>query len=191
MIYIPDELNRYAEIPSDCPRFDNHNPDYRCSVDYDKSKYRINIAKREANKKPVEIKDLLSYIHLFFEKMDMDNKFVLIDGTDVLGTLNYEQIKSQFKLNNQSDIIWLRFTTDGFLGTVASSNDINFEYNHNSGKIVKAIGKEWDTNRILVIPVQGIKKREDRLLIEQMLGNYLIYEKGVPVLDKYSHNLGK
>lgn len=29
-------------------------------------------------------------------------------------------------LNNQSDIIWLRFTKDGYWGTIASSNDINF-----------------------------------------------------------------
>lgn len=86
-------------------------------------------------------------------------------------------------LNNQSDVIWLRFTKDGYLGTIASSNDINFKYSHN-------LGKEWNENRIIVIPLQGIQNREERLLLEKVLGNYLVYGKGVPVLDKYSHNLG-
>lgn len=47
---IPEELKKYKDIPVDCPKYDKNNPDYRCSVDYDKSNYRKNKAKEEAQK---------------------------------------------------------------------------------------------------------------------------------------------
>lgn len=45
MIAVPTELIEFAKFPKDCPRYDENKPDYRCSVEYDKSNYRINIAK--------------------------------------------------------------------------------------------------------------------------------------------------
>lgn len=45
MIAVPTELIEFAKFPKDCPKYDENKPDYRCSVEYDKSNYRINIAK--------------------------------------------------------------------------------------------------------------------------------------------------
>lgn len=42
---IPEEFKKYTDIPVDCPKYDKSNPDYRCSVVYDKSNYRKNKAK--------------------------------------------------------------------------------------------------------------------------------------------------
>ncbi len=156
MIEVPTELIEFAKFPKDYPRYDENNPDYRCSVEYDKSNYRINIAKIEACKETVDLSELLIYIKEFLAKFNIFYNCILFDEIDVLKILNYEYIKRQYMLNNQSDSIWLRFTKDDYLGTIASSNDINFEYSHNSGKIIKAIGKEWNENRIIVIPLQGI-----------------------------------
>lgn len=124
------------------------------------------------------------------KKIEVNSKCVFIDGLDVLMTVNYEHIKRQYGLKNQSDIVWMRFTTDGYLGVVASSNDINFDYATNSGKIIKSLGKEWDKNKIIIVPLPNIEGRQVRLLIEKMIGNYLI-DNEIPIIDLYSHNLGE
>lgn len=105
-------------------------------------------------------------------------------------TINYEHIKHLYKLERQSDIVWMRFTTHGYLGVVASSNDINFDYNTNSGKIIKSVNKEWDKKKIIIVPLPKIAGRRERLQIEKMIGNYLSDNK-VPIIDLYSHNLGE
>lgn len=190
MITIPNELEKYTITPPDCPVFDKDKPDYRCSVDYDKTNYRKNKANSEADKAPVSFDTIQKYIVEFLQLMGKKEEIVIVDGIDVLMTVNYELIRRQFELTKPSDIIWMRFTKDGYLGVVASSNDINFDYNTNSGKIIKSIGKEWNENRIIVVPIKGIRERSERLLIEKTLGNFLAYGKSVPILDFYSHNLG-
>ena len=190
IMVIPENLNKYKETPNDCPKYDKNNPDYRCSVDYDKSNYRKNIAAEEAKKENVSIFEILNLINLFLTNIEVKSKCILIDGLDILMTVNYEHIKRQYGLGSQSDIVWMRFTTDGYLGVVASSNDINFNYETNSGKIIKSVNKEWDKNKIIIVPLPNIKGRKERLLIEKMIGNYLS-DNNVPVIDLYSHNLGE
>jgi hypothetical protein len=186
---IPEKYKKYTAIPKDCPKYDKSNPDYRCSVIYDRSNYRINTAKTEAQKNTVEISVICKLINDFLKELNIVSKCIFIDNLDILMTLNYEHIKRLYGLTNQSDIVWLRFTSDGFLGTVGSSNDINFDYSHNSGRIIKDIGKEWNKYRITIIPIPSITKREERLLIERMIGNYLL-DNNIPILDRYSHCLG-
>ncbi|MGC6173957.1 hypothetical protein [Lacrimispora sp. 38-1] len=96
----------------------------------------------------------------------------------------------------------MKFTTDGYLGVVAASDDINFgipnnslEYNekkpnnkwkyNTSGIIIHRLGKVWDENFVLVFPLPNIGDGE-RSDIECGVGNYLI-SKGVPILNYYSH----
>ena len=100
--------------------------------------------------------------------------------------LNYEVIKRQYNLNRQSDIVWLRFTNDGYLGVVGSSNDINYDKDTNSYKLVKYVGCEWDENCIIIVPIPGINNHEERELCEKIIGNYLIDNK-IPIIDYYSH----
>ena len=188
---IPECLKKYTTKPSDCPKYDKNNPDYRCSVDYDKSKYRINKALQESKNKTVPPSTICGYINEFLSLMGINSQAVMINGLDILMTINYEHIKRLYKLNEQSDIIWLRFTNDGYCGTVGSSNDINYSYNTNSGKIIKAINKEWNNYIIIIVPIPGIENREQRLLIEHMIGYYLSDNKNVPIIDYYSHFLGK
>ena len=185
---IPENLKKYKETPKDCPKYNKNNPDYRCSVDYDKSDYRKKRAVEEAGKQKVRISEILNLINLFLNNIDVKSSPILIDGLDVLMTVNYEHIKRQYELYSQSDIVWMKFTADGYLGAVASSNDINFNYDNNSGKLIKFVKKKWDENKIIIIPLPNIEKREDRLLIEKMIGNYLI-DNQVPIIDLFSHNL--
>lgn len=112
--------------------------------------------------------------------------------------------KAETKGNrNYKPLIWLKFTTDGYLGVVAAGFDFNFNMNYTSGKILKAVGKEWDKSKLVVIPLsekmlnkaknkytKTNKKNENRIIrnvIERELGEYLIKEKKVIILDYYSH----
>lgn len=190
IMVIPEHLKKYKETPNDCPKYDRNNPDYRCSVDYDKTNYRKNKAKHETTKEKVSVFEILNLINSFLNDIEVKSNCILIDGLDILMTVNYEHIKRQYELDSQSDIVWMRFTTDGYLGVVASSNDINFDYNTNSGKLIKSVNKEWDKNRIIIVPLPNIKGRNERVMIEKMIGNYLSDNK-VPIIDLYSHNLGE
>ena len=187
---IPKHLKKYKETPNDCPKYDRNNPDYRCNVDYDKTNYRKNKAKHETTKEKVSVFEILNLINSFLNDIEVKSNCILIDGLDILMTVNYEHIKRQYELDSQSDIVWMRFTTDGYLGVVASSNDINFDYNTNSGKLIKSVNKEWDKNRIIIVPLPNIKGRNERVMIEKMIGNYLS-DNQVPIIDLYSHNLGE
>ncbi len=189
-ISIPKEFEKYKNTPGDCPKYDKNNPDYRCSVDFDKSNYRKNKAAEEADKINVGIYEICNLVDSFLEKLNIKSKCIVVDGLDILRTINYEHIQQLYKLNNKSDIVWMRFTTDGFLGVVASSNDINFDYDTNSGKIIEYVNKKWNERRIIIVPLPEITGRNERVLIEKMIGNYL-YDHKVPIIDLYSHNLGK
>ena len=57
-------------------------------------------------------------------------------------------------------------------------------------KLIKSVNKKWDKNRIIIVPLPNIKGRDERVMIEKMIGNYLSDNK-VPIIDLYSHNLGE
>lgn len=185
---IPENLKKYRETPNDCPKYDKNNPDYRCSVDYDN--YRKNKAIEEVRKEKVSVFEIVNLINSFLNDIEVKSNSILIDGLDILMTVDYEHIKRQYKLDSQSDIVWMKFTIDGYLVVVASSNDINFNYDNTSGKIITSVGKIWDENRIIIVPLPNIKGRNERVMIEKMIGNYLS-DKNVPIIDLYSHNLGE
>lgn len=144
----------------------------------------------KSKKEKVSVFEILNLINSFLNDIEVKSNGILIEGLDILMTVNYEHIKRRCKLDNQSDIVWMRFTTDGYLGVVASSNDINFDYGTNSRKIITSVNKEWDKNRIIIVPLLNIKGRYERAVVEKMIGNYLS-DNNVPIIDLYSHNLGE
>lgn len=91
------------------------------------------------------------------------------------------------KQQTKTDIIWLKFTEDGFLGVVAKGRDINFRENNTSSKMIEEACKSWNKEFVLVFPLINIPKNLTANKIERMIGNYLI-ENNVPIIDFYSHN---
>lgn len=100
----------------------------------------------------------------------------------------YDIIKDKFDLRYPNDIIWLKFTVDGYVGVVAKSFDINFDYDTTSGELLRLVNKEWNSSFVLIFPLtQDILRYYDKRDLETAIGNYLI-EKKVPIIDYYSHN---
>lgn len=102
----------------------------------------------------------------------------------------YDEIKKQFDLEYPNDIVWIKFTIDGFVGVVADSFDINFAYDNTSGELLHKLTpeKEWNSSFVIIIPVtKEMKVKWTRKQIETAIGEYLIGNE-VPIIDYYSHN---
>lgn len=100
----------------------------------------------------------------------------------------YDIIKEKFNLDSPKNIVWLKFTTDGYLAVVAKSFDINFDYSNSCGQLVQEVQKQFETSFVLVFPltkeILGNRNSGD---LELGIGQYL-EGKGVPIIDYYSHN---
>ena len=100
----------------------------------------------------------------------------------------YAVIQKHFKLGFQKDLVWLKFTEDGYVGVVCDSSDINHSYENTSGRLIRMVNKAWDTSNVFIFPITtAMTKYKTRKQIETGIGQYLI-EKGVPIIDFYSHN---
>lgn len=188
------DLSKYLKPDPSTPR------GRASSVRY--SNKRLCKACEQAGFQPVLREQVASYVNDFFALMEIPivEKPILI-LTDA--GIDYNQIKQENKLADVRDIIWIKFTLDGFVGVVAKSNDINFDiprsnedcfkkhngkWVHNtSGIITYNVGKEWDKSFVLLFPIKQIPKGQNSGSIETGVGNYLI-SQGVPILDYYSLN---
>ena len=161
------------------------------------SDYRLKKALGQAELPDAEINSIIEYVNQLLEMLGMQR---IESPMIVPSSVDYRKIAVDYALENERDIVWMKFTKDsGYLGVVATSNDINFdipasedEYgkklNRNtSGIIIHQLGKEWDESFVLVFPLVDIPQDKSRSDIERAIGNHLISE-GVPILDYYSHN---
>jgi len=184
--------------------------DYRCSVHY-KNTYRLDKAREQASFSPVDVNVITAYVNDFFRAIGMNT----VESPVIHNPLqiDYEKIKKDNALGELGDIVWMKFTKDGYLGVVATSNDINFDIPQNTseydkkewryntflkqkewvwkhtsaGILVHQLGKVWDTSFVSVFPLPNIPNGYTRGDIERAIGNYLIDRK-VPIIDFYSHN---
>lgn len=182
--------------------------DYRCSVHY--NNFRLEKAKEQGSLPIVGVNKIIKYVNDFLISIGMNKED---SPRRNLHQIDYEEIKEDKKLKCEQDIIWMKFTTKGYLGVVATSNDINFnipenksEYNlkewkyneykrekyldwkyNSSGILVHQLNQKWDTSFVLVFPLSNFPEGYKRGDIERAVGNYLI-DKKVSIIDFYSHN---
>ena len=167
---------------------------------YPKTSSRITTAQEQAKKEPIEVKKIIKYVNEFLGVLEMkeieDPELKLPEDFSNWDKEKRKQyvIEKHYtfergKPKSNNDLVWMKFTKDGFLGVVAVRNDINFRSfreNNTAGIIVHSLGKTWDRSFVLAFPLIGIPKGFKRSDIECGIGNYLI-KKGVPILDFYSH----
>lgn len=198
-----DELMQFFECRQDTPK------GKKSSVHYGFTD-RLDKAAEQASLSPVDVSVIISYVNEFLMQLGMDGvKDPIMYQPE---EIDYSEIKNDYMLRDERDIIWMKFTKDGYLGVVAASNDINFkipsdasdynnwhiEYNqfkhkdeqvwdyNTAGILVHQLGKEWDRSFVLVFPLTNIPDGYVRGDIERAIGNFLT-DKGVPILDFYSH----
>lgn len=163
------------------------------------SSSRIEKARQQAEMSTVPVETIAKYTNEYLAALGVEPvkkpKFdTPVDATDqeledFLKTTLYETV-------HERDLIWMKFTSDGFLGVVAASTDVNFDipsgeetdlrHRNTSGIIVHSLAKSWDRSFILAFPLFEIPEDLQRGNIEVGIGNYLI-RRSVPILDFYSH----
>lgn len=169
------------------------------------STFRFEKAKEQAKLKTVPINEIIKYTNEVLKKNGIEpcNKpKVYLNQNGVLDDEYYIKIKNNYSLKSKKDIIWMKFTTDKYLGVVATSSDVNVkmpnsrkEYNlkkknkwfyNTSGIIINSLGKKWNKDYVLIFPLKNLPNDLSRHDVEKYVGDYLI-EKDVPILDYYSH----
>lgn len=158
---------------------------------------RLDMAIEQSKLNRTPIDDIVSFTNEFLRILQMipvsDPYYELENSNVVL----YKEIERMYNLEDERDIVWMKFTDDGYLVVVATSNDVVFnsplsknDYNDDhdtSGIIVHYLGKKWNEKFILLFPLIRIPKYLNRKDIERGIGNYLV-DKKVSILDFYSHN---
>lgn len=98
--------------------------DYRCSVHFG-SDYRLNKAKEQASHPPVPVITIIQLVNAFLKEIGMQ----VADFNPYTPTsdIDYMKIKNQCSIQDEKDIVWMKFTRDGYLGVVATGNDINHD----------------------------------------------------------------
>ncbi len=201
-------LERYLYKDPDAYSIGSDGKEYAKSVHWNRTE-RYNKAKEQVNMPAVPKEEIIRLILTFLKEVGIatsSNPQIAVNEID------YSKIKANYNLDNERDIVWLKFTEDGYLGVVATSNDINFDipdckedydkkhwvYNvyskrkeknwiyNSAGILVHKIGKRWDTSFALLFPLANIPAGYSRKDVETAIGNMLI-ENGVPIIDYYSH----
>lgn len=172
-------------------------PKYKDKIVGDDNCFRIMVAKEQVEEmKPISKGKIIEYVREFFKNITMTD-FEILEVNLKKNPIKrgfYSGFQKKYGLNDKRDIIWMKFTKpeseieDGYLGVVAMGCDINFNYENTSGKIIKALGKEWDETSILIVFLKKVPSQMNRQQLESGIGNYLI-GKNVPILDYYSHNI--
>ena len=186
------------------------------SVHYGKTK-RFDVAKTQHSMTPVDLDKIITWTNEFIQLYGL----ALYSGSNLVYTaeitlndFNHSTLITYEEITSKADIIWMKFTTDHYLGVVACSNDINFDIPPNntsydvprrlihgkvtkwkynsSGILIHSLGLNWDQSFVLVFPLiglapgkEGTKQRHE---IENGVGNYLL-SKNVPIIDFYSHRI--
>ncbi|HEL0711248.1 TPA: hypothetical protein TVQ98_001805 [Streptococcus equi subsp. zooepidemicus] len=170
---------------------------------------RFNEAKKQLSKSIVEVDKIATDILEFLKELGIETtETPKIEPSKI----DYRGIQKEYSLKSEKDLVWLKFADNGHLGVVATSNDVNFQiptneseydlkvrvYNeyeekykeewkfNSAGIILHKLGLEWDESFVLLFPLGKIPTGYSRHDIEKAIGN-LLYKKGVPILDLYSH----
>lgn len=208
-INMNDLLERYLHEDDEAYYEFDDGRRYAQSV-HGRSYLRYNKAIEQAEMDPASVESVIEIIKIFLKDIGITTAENPVVSEPL--KIDYEEMKETYGLDNKSDLVWLAFTSDGYVGVVAVSDDINFDipndkddydkkqkvYNaytkkyedkwlfNTSGIIVHKLGKVWDESFVLVFPLKNIPARYKRGDIEHAIGNLLIENK-VPILDLYSH----
>ena len=157
------------------------------------SDFRVTKAKEQSEMEPVSKEKIVKHVNEFLQLIDIEavsNPVVNLKNTEKR-RIDYANIAQKNQLKDRADIVWIKFTTDGYISVIGTSCDISFSNKTkgktSSGHIIEKLGKEWDDSLVLIFPLKNIPHNLNRSDIESGIGNYLISKK-VPILDFYSHN---
>ena len=149
---------------------------------------RFRRAEEQAKILPVDVDEITEVIYKeFSEFIAKPIKYKITESqieTNGVVTIDYKCLKDKYRLADERDIVWMKFTKDNYLGVVADSNDINFDipndrnmydekrenglwkYN-SSGILIHYLGKEWDSSFVLICPIIKFPEEKTGILLKK------------------------
>lgn len=192
-----NEFTKYV-IDYNVPPDDNNENIW--SVKY--SNFRVEEAKRQLGKQVVDLERIKKYANEFLNGLGFDTidnpKFEmgwLKDDDKRAVDEFYKKIQDNFDLTYDSDIVFMRFTLDGYIGVVGNNKDAhNFADDTTSSIIISKLAKSWNKDFVYIFPLKKLWTIKDWDLgdcrchrVEKGIGNYLSEKYNVPILDYFSH----
>ena len=169
-------------------------------------KERVDEARKQLEKETKTLDEIKTILSECLEEKRISGEIITTNPS--LTKINYEEIRTKYDTNGAGHLIWIQFTQSGHVAVVGAGKDIGFPKNPSRGTalILSKIKEEkpeaeWDTNKVILIPIKGldresyglknIHKHGNNVLkcrngVEHCIGEYLI-KKGVPVLNLYQH----
>lgn len=161
---------------------------------------RLDKAREQAQLQPTPVEKVVDLIVMFLGRVGIKTEPLEIPSSRIRD-IDYRTIAARYQLKDARDLVWIKIASNGAVGVVATSADINLQlpshpadydkrgsngwvYN-TAGIIVHKLGLSW-LPFVIVFPLPHIPEGYTRHDIEHAVGNYLI-EKHVPILDYYSH----
>ena len=189
-----NELSEYMKVYKGTPWGRNKNASVR------RGDKRIEVAEKQRKQSPVSTNAIISHTMKYLSGINVktidDPKQAKYEIQNK--SVNYKEIVTNKGAASEKHLIWMKFTRSGHLVCVAKGNDINFDMPQTkgdrsakyptSGIIIKEIGEEFDSSFVLAFPLIQFPNRLKVGDIERGVGNYLILEHNIPILDFYSHN---
>lgn len=98
-------------------------PKYQDKSVKDENSFRMIVAKEQSQLPKVEKEKIISFCKEYLNAMGMENVSAIEIDLKKYPIQNefYTKVKNEYALNDKKDIVWLKFTTEGFLGVVATS----------------------------------------------------------------------
>lgn len=149
---------------------------------------RFRRVEEQAKISPVDVDEITEVIYeKFSEFIAKPIKYEITESqieTNGDVKICYKSLKDKYRLADERDIVWMKFTKDNYLGVVADSNDINFDIpNHrnmydekrengrwkynSSGILIHYLGKEWDSSFVLICPIIKFPEEKNGILLKK------------------------
>lgn len=175
----------------------------RSSVRYNDTT-RLDVAKEQNSKCSKSIEEVIACVNKCLVENNIkavESPITKLDNGKFANGINktefYKNLQQNYNLRDKRDLVWIKFTDDLKIVTVATSNDINLQmpidrtqykskkYN-TSGIIMHRLGFEYNKDFLLVFPLTNLGVNVKRGEIEKKIGDYLI-ANDFPIIDFYSH----
>lgn len=174
-------------------------------MNFHSRRIRLNKAKEQAQLETIPLDTIIKYVNSVL--VDLKMMEIIEPQVDLsqggVDIIDYKKIQEENELEDKNDILWMKFTKDGYLGAVTTGANINFQvppsevfydkmyvgnwlYN-TSAIIIHHLKKEWDDSFVLIFPLRNMPSSYYCVDVERTIENYLI-DKKVPILDYY-HNI--
>ncbi|MFI3201601.1 MAG: hypothetical protein R3Y54_08750, partial [Eubacteriales bacterium] len=98
-------------------------------MNFHSRRIRLNKAKEQAQLETIPLDTIIKYVNSVL--VDLKMMEIIEPQVDLsqggVDIIDYKKIQEENELEDKNDILWMKFTKDGYLGAVTTGANINFQ----------------------------------------------------------------